>query len=68
MNKDIVVITGAGSGLGASLAIKMSELGKHVFLLGRTKEKLERTAALLSDESSFITGTHIYIDGGYTVM
>lgn len=55
MNKDIVVITGAGSGLGASLAVKMSELGKHVFLLGRTKEKLERTATLLSDEYSIET-------------
>lgn len=39
-----VVITGAGSGLGASLAVKYNELGNHVTLIGRTKEKLERVA------------------------
>ena len=52
MSKDIVVITGAGSGLGASIAVKMSEQGKHICLLGRTKEKLERTAGTLSGDSS----------------
>ncbi len=45
----IVVITGAGSGLGASLAKKYSELGACVVLLGRTKEKLMRTAKALKN-------------------
>lgn len=36
-----VVVTGAGSGLGASLARKYNEQGHHVVLLGRTEEKLE---------------------------
>lgn len=35
-----IVITGAGSGLGASLAYKYNELGHHVTLIGRTEEKL----------------------------
>lgn len=39
-----VVITGAGSGLGASLAKKYHALGYHVTLLGRTLEKLEYIA------------------------
>ena len=39
-----VVITGAGSGLGASLAKKYHAAGYHVTLLGRTIEKLEDTA------------------------
>ncbi|KAA9031154.1 SDR family oxidoreductase [Niallia endozanthoxylica] len=43
MNQN-VVITGAGSGLGASLARKYSNLGYHVCLLGRTQEKLIQTA------------------------
>ncbi|MGX7109624.1 SDR family oxidoreductase [Facklamia miroungae] len=43
-NKKNIIITGAGSGLGASLAIKYSQLGNHVILVGRTKEKLERVA------------------------
>lgn len=50
----IVSITGAGSGLGASLAKKYSELGHrhHVCLLGRTKSKIERTAGKLSGHHS----------------
>ncbi|WP_051452825.1 SDR family oxidoreductase [Atopobacter phocae] len=39
-----VVIIGAGSGLGASLAYKYNELGYFVTLIGRTKEKLEKVA------------------------
>ena len=47
-----MVITGAGSGLGASLAKKYSELGSHVCLLGRTRTNLERTADTLVNEYS----------------
>lgn len=43
-SKGNVVITGAGSGLGASLAAKYNQAGYFVVLLGRTKEKLERVA------------------------
>ena len=43
-NSKHIVITGAGSGLGASLAIKYNQAGNHVTLIGRTKEKLERVA------------------------
>ncbi|MFJ5772137.1 SDR family oxidoreductase [Psychrobacillus sp. NPDC093180] len=50
--EETVVITGAGSGLGASLAKKYSALGKHVCLLGRTKEKLVRTATELESSHS----------------
>jgi uncharacterized protein len=52
MNKKVVVITGAGSGLGASLAKKYSELGCHVCLLGRTRTNLERTADTFVNEHS----------------
>ncbi|KOS64687.1 SDR family oxidoreductase [Lysinibacillus agricola] len=48
MSKNIVVITGAGSGLGAALAKKYSGLGYYVCLLGRTKSKLEKTAKTLT--------------------
>lgn len=47
-----VVITGAGSGLGASLAKKYSNLGYHVCLLGRTQTKLIRTAEALTNNYS----------------
>ncbi|WP_218162463.1 SDR family oxidoreductase [Alkalibacterium sp. 20] len=44
MESKHVVITGAGSGLGASLALKYSEMGYHVTLLGRTFSKLRHVA------------------------
>lgn len=44
MTKKTVVITGAGSGLGASLAELYAKDGYHVCLLGRTIEKLQTTA------------------------
>ena len=42
--KKEVVITGAGSGLGQSLAKKFSKEGAKVHLIGRTISKLEKTA------------------------
>lgn len=54
MAKKIAVITGAGSGLGASLAKKYSEDGYHVCLLGRTEAKLARTAEVLPNENHSI--------------
>lgn len=42
--KGHVVITGAGSGLGASLAYKYNKQGYYISLIGRTEEKLERVA------------------------
>lgn len=54
MTKKIAVITGAGSGLGASLAKKYAADGYHVCLLGRTESKLKRTADTLSNEAHSI--------------
>jgi NAD(P)-dependent dehydrogenase (short-subunit alcohol dehydrogenase family) len=36
----VILITGAGDGIGKALAIKCAELGAHTLLLGRTEEKL----------------------------
>lgn len=47
-----VVITGAGSGLGAALANKFSSQRSHVCLLGRTRSKLLATAKNLESSSS----------------
>lgn len=46
-----VVITGAGSGLGASLARKYNEMGYYTTLIGRTKEKLEKVAATFNSSN-----------------
>ncbi len=40
----VVLITGAGSGLGAALAAAFSQLGAELILLGRDKKKLSETS------------------------
>lgn len=52
MDHKVVVITGAGSGLGASLAKKYSKRGSHVCLLGRTESRLKKVAEQLSESCS----------------
>jgi short-subunit dehydrogenase len=53
--QQVIVITGAGSGLGASLAKKYSNQGSHVVLLGRNSEKLANIANTLSHDHSIYT-------------
>ena len=43
-----VVITGAGSGIGRAAAEVFAELGASLVLVGRTRERLEETAALVA--------------------
>ncbi len=41
------LVTGAGSGIGRAIAVKLAEQGASVSLAGRDRAKLEATAALL---------------------
>jgi meso-butanediol dehydrogenase/(S,S)-butanediol dehydrogenase/diacetyl reductase len=50
----IVVITGAGSGLGRTVARHLAEGGDTVVLLGRTLSKLEAAAAEIGDAATAI--------------
>jgi NAD(P)-dependent dehydrogenase (short-subunit alcohol dehydrogenase family) len=50
MGKQIVMITGASSGIGRQTAILLSELGARLVLVGRDKEKLNDTRNLMSGE------------------
>jgi 3-oxoacyl-[acyl-carrier protein] reductase len=46
----VTIITGAGAGLGRTMARMFSEAGASVVLAGRTKATLDETAALLKGE------------------
>jgi NAD(P)-dependent dehydrogenase (short-subunit alcohol dehydrogenase family) len=45
----IVVITGSGTGIGQAIAKKFAENGAHIVIVGRRREPLELTSAILSD-------------------
>ncbi|AGB42206.1 short-chain dehydrogenase of unknown substrate specificity [Halobacteroides halobius DSM 5150] len=55
MENKKVVITGAGSGLGRSLAQQISSHGAKVYLLGRTKAKLDKVSKNLTNPSEVHT-------------
>ncbi|MEL0211872.1 MAG: SDR family NAD(P)-dependent oxidoreductase, partial [Novosphingobium sp.] len=44
----VVLITGAGSGIGRALAIEAARSGYDLILVGRRQAQLEETAALLT--------------------
>jgi NAD(P)-dependent dehydrogenase (short-subunit alcohol dehydrogenase family) len=44
----VALVTGAGTGLGAAIAIGLAESGAEVLLVGRTQLSLEETAAAIS--------------------
>ena len=43
MNKQIAIVTGAGSGIGRAIAIALAADGYHVALIGRNKKRLEES-------------------------
>lgn len=45
-----VLVTGASSGIGRSIAITCSKMGAKIIISGRNKERLERTKAEMSGE------------------
>ena len=42
MNKSLVIITGATSGIGLQTAVEFSKAGHPLLLLGRNTDKLEK--------------------------
>lgn len=47
-SQKVVVITGAGSGIGAAAAQRFAHEGASVVLVGRTQEKLEKVKSMLA--------------------
>ncbi len=50
----VVVVTGAGTGIGAATAVRFSEEGATVVLVGRTRSTLEYVASNLSAERTIV--------------
>jgi NAD(P)-dependent dehydrogenase (short-subunit alcohol dehydrogenase family) len=48
-NGKVVLITGSGTGIGQAIAKKFAENGAHIVIMGRRREPLEVTSAILSD-------------------
>jgi meso-butanediol dehydrogenase/(S,S)-butanediol dehydrogenase/diacetyl reductase len=52
----VVIVTGAGSGIGAATARRFCDEGAKAVLVGRTQAKLSRAAQDLAQERRFIQG------------
>ena len=50
----VVIVTGAGSGMGEATARRFADEGAQVVLVGRNRDKLERVAKSLPSEKAFI--------------
>jgi meso-butanediol dehydrogenase/(S,S)-butanediol dehydrogenase/diacetyl reductase len=50
----VVIVTGAGSGMGAATARRFANEGAKVVLVGRNREKLEKVAKSMPSEKAFI--------------
>src|SRR5690349_11604605 len=55
----IVIVTGAGSGIGAATAKRFTEEGATVVLAGRREDKLKDVAAGLPAGKAFIQATDV---------
>ena len=51
----VVVVTGAASGIGRALAIKLSDLGAHLALTDVNTDALEETRSLLKGSGKVTT-------------
>jgi short-subunit dehydrogenase len=58
-NPPVALITGAGSGIGRALAIAAAGSGYELILVGRRREQLEETAALLGNAHARLVSADI---------
>ena len=49
------IVTGSSTGIGKETAIEMAKTGYHVFLIARSKDKLEKTSKIISQNQGSST-------------
>jgi NAD(P)-dependent dehydrogenase (short-subunit alcohol dehydrogenase family) len=54
------IVTGGGTGLGLSMALKFAELGANLVIASRSSDHVDAAC----DDSGYITGDIMTIDGG----
>ena len=64
MDKQIAIVTGAGSGIGRAIATALASVGYHVALIGRNKQRLKETLELI-EKSEGVGSIHA---GDVTVL
>lgn len=57
----VVIVTGAGSGIGEATAKRFAEEGAHLVLVGRSRAKLENASASLAPEKFLICAADVSI-------
>jgi len=55
----VAIVTGAGSGIGRAVAVKLAQNGYHVALAGRRKVELQKTAADAPEGSTLVVATDV---------
>lgn len=50
----VILVTGASSGIGRACAIRFAEAGASLILIARNRQRLDETASLLPQETSFM--------------
>ena len=58
----VIVVTGAGSGIGAATALRLGAAGAHVVLVGRRIEPLELSARAVQDAGGEVIGVATVVD------
>ena len=54
LSKQLILVTGASSGIGSETAVVLSQLGARVILVGRNAERLERTRERMDGEGHLV--------------
>ena len=63
----VILITGAGSGLGKALALAAGQAGAKVICAGRRKDRIERTAEDVTKAGGLGTAVEIDVTDDYIV-